>query len=188
MLNNKVQELIQQGLPVKLHLGCCNRYFDGYVNIDGEYMKDDPNVIIHDITTVFPIPDNSVDEILTVHVIEHIDRWAIEDTLTEWHRILRPGGQLSTEWPDLLKACLQIAKDPSSLLETQSRENKRVTKHTMHVIYGNPRFKHKAMTHAWGYSIDSLTELMKKIGFSSVTAEENLYRKTPNDSRVVAIK
>jgi len=44
------------------------------------------------------------------------------------------------------------------------------------------------MTHAWGYSIDSLTELMKKIGFSSVTAEENLYRKTPNDSRVVAVK
>ena len=185
---NKVQEKINQKSLVKLHLGCGSVHLDGYINIDGDYMSHDTNVTLHDITKPFPLPDNCVDEILTVHVIEHIDRWAIEDTLAEWHRILRPGGQLSTEWPDLLKACLQIAKDPSSLLETQSRENKRVTKHTMHVIYGNPRFKHKAMTHAWGYSIDSLIELMKKIGFSSVTAEENLYRKTPKDSRVVAVK
>ena len=32
MINEIVQEKLKNQLPVKLHLGCGNRYFDEYIN------------------------------------------------------------------------------------------------------------------------------------------------------------
>jgi predicted SAM-dependent methyltransferase len=184
MINDKVNELINRGEAVRLHLGCGPFLFDGYLNIDGDYIQN-PAVINYDISlTPYPLPDNSVDEILSVHVIEHIERWLIEDMLKEWLRILKPGGIVAVEWPDLLKACKMIVNEPDGL----RGENKKLAKHTLHAIYGNPRFSHRAMMHAYGYSVDSLSDILLKVGFSKTTSEENLYRKTAVDSRVIGTK
>ena len=91
MLENKIQEIIQQGLPLKLHLGCGPVIFDGYVNIDGNESSN-PDSYVHDVSLAFPIPDNSVDEILTVHVIEHIDRRDIEQIFKNGLGYLNPVG------------------------------------------------------------------------------------------------
>ena len=184
MLENKIQEIIQQGLPLKLHLGCGPVIFDGYVNIDGNESSD-PNSYVHDVSLAFPIPDNSVDEILTVHVIEHIDRRDIEQTFKEWIRILKPGGIVATEWPDMLKVCKEIVAHPEVLWSTDRAEMKR----TMYLLFSNTiRYKDPAMRHVWGYSEESLGKKFLEHGFSSWKAEDNLYRKTTNDSRVVAYK
>ena len=64
MLNEKVNELTNSGQDVKLHLGCGPFLFDGYINVDGDYIQNS-NVINYDISvTPYPLPDNSVDEIL----------------------------------------------------------------------------------------------------------------------------
>ena len=184
MLNEKVNELTNSGQDVKLHLGCGPFLFDGYINVDGDYIQNS-NVINYDISvTPYPLPDNSVDEILSVHVVEHIERWLIEDMLTEWLRILKPGGIVAIEWPDLLKACKMIVNEPDGLIG----ENKKLAKHTLHAIFGNPRFSHRAMMHAYGYSVDSLSAILLKVGFSKTYSEENLHRKTAVDSRIVGIK
>ena len=100
---------------VRLHIGCGSRLFDEYINIDGDYMSGTPGVVIHDITVPFPLPDNSVDEILSVHVIEHIMRDRVPGIMQEWLRILKPGGFVAVEWPDFLKMCQEVAKNPELL-------------------------------------------------------------------------
>lgn len=185
LLEEQVKEYIQQSKLIKLHLGCGSRLFEGYINVDGEYMSGDPNVTIHDITKPFPIQDNSVDEILTVHVLEHLHRNMLLPMFKEWHRMLKPGGCAAVEWPDLLKMCKEIVKDPSCLWS----DDKRVLKRTVSGIYGDSvRYPDPVMLHKWGYSEESMSRLFKAAGFSRVEIQPNHHAKSHIDSRVVAFK
>ena len=183
MLEQKVQELLQQQLSIKLHLGCGPVKLDGYLNVDGEYCAGDPNIVIHNITEAYPIPNNSVDEILSIHVIEHIEHRKVLPMFVEWHRILKPGARVILEWPDLLKACEFIAANPESLIS----DDNRVLKRSIYTIYGRD-YKNQVMRHVYGYSIASMSKLLMESGFSTVRPEDVLYSKTPSDSRVVAYK
>ena len=67
-------------------------------------------------------------------------------------------------------------------------EDKRVLKKTIHSIFGNSRYQHRAMMHAYGYSIASLSKVLVDAGFGTVKSENNIYAKTASDSRVIGIK
>lgn len=185
-LNEQVQEKIKLGQPVKLHLGCGTVMMDGFINVDGEYMKDKGfPIAYHDLTKPFPIPDNSVDEILSVHVIEHFPRHQVDPMMKEWLRILKPGGFVATEWPDALKACKEIVNNPSIMYS----DDRRALKRTMYVFwFDDSRYNDVAMMHRWGYSEESLGQLFTNNGFKKWISEPNKFRKTPNDSRILAFK
>lgn len=96
---------------IKLHLGCGKDYRTGYVNVDlyvDEHTKVDQQFNANSI----PYADNSVDEILALHVIEHFDFHESQKVLNEWYRVLRPGGKLVVETPDFLAACRDFVKGP----------------------------------------------------------------------------
>jgi predicted SAM-dependent methyltransferase len=184
-LKDVVNKHLEENLEIKLHLGCGPNLLEGYVNVEGDYLAHMEGIAVHDLTQPFPIPDNTVSEILTVHVIEHIMPHDVPAMLTEWLRILKPGGFVATEWPDLLKMCQVIVDNPHYLYSKNGKELKR----SVAGIFGNiSRYKDPVMLHKWGYSAESLKRLKLEMGFSRAIIEDNLYRKTRNDSRVVAFK
>lgn len=95
---------------MKLHLGCGKNIKPEYVNIDG-FVKGE-NITNMDILNM-TYSDNSADEILAEHLFEHIPFKDEERLFTECHRILKPGGMLVIETPDMEWLCKQFleAKD-----------------------------------------------------------------------------
>ena len=75
---------------MKLNLGCGESKREGYINLDY------PEINLEKIP--YPFDDNSVDEVLLSHVLEHL--W-IKPTLVieEIHRILKPDGILILKLP-----------------------------------------------------------------------------------------
>ena len=80
---------------LRLNLGCGLNKMVGFVNVD-KYGKPDQFWDL-DITP-YPWADDSIDEIVLNHVLEHIGPWW--DAFCECARILKPGGQLSINVPD----------------------------------------------------------------------------------------
>jgi len=184
-LKEVVDEHIAEGRDIKLHLGCGPNLFEGWINVEGEYLKDMEGIVLHDITQPLPIPDNCVSEILTVHVIEHIMPNDVNALLKEWLRVLRPGGFVATEWPDLLKLCTNVVNNPHYLWSDNSKEQKI----SIAGIFGKiDKYQDPVMLHKWGYSAESLSRRFKDLGYSKTRTEQNKYRKTKADSRVVAFK
>ncbi len=88
---------------MKLHLGCGEKYLEGYVNIDfpeSEHTVMKPRVDrTADIRTL-SYPENSVDEIRSHHLFEHFSRAEALKLLVRWRSWLKPGGLLVIETPD----------------------------------------------------------------------------------------
>jgi len=89
---------------LKLHVGCGDVYFDGWVNIDREPGKSDLQV---DLRSVFPYENDSVDYIYSEHVIEHFTVEEGLHILSECRRVLRKGGVLRIATPDLTYVVLR---------------------------------------------------------------------------------
>ncbi len=89
---------------MKLHLGCGEKYLEGYVNID---FPDTEQSIIHTKADVFiesmnalTYPENSIDEIRSHHLFEHFSRAESLKLLARWRSWLKPDGLLVVETPD----------------------------------------------------------------------------------------
>ena len=63
--------------------------------------KDKKPDIIADIRDLKTIKTAIADEILAVHVIEHFFYWEVGPLLKSWRRVLKPGGKIILECPNL---------------------------------------------------------------------------------------
>jgi predicted SAM-dependent methyltransferase len=182
-LEDKVKEFISKEKPIRLHFGCGDKLLEDYINCDT--MAWNPKIIKNDIIKPLPLDDNTVDEILSVHVIEHIPRHFIISIFIEWYRVLKPGGFVATEWPDLLKTCQEIINNPDCFWTN----NEELLKRTLKSVYSDyTKYPILEMVHKWGYSAESMSRILKTVGYSKVETQTNLYGKTFVDSRVVAYK
>jgi predicted SAM-dependent methyltransferase len=147
---------ISKVTPLKLHLGCGSICLDGYVNIDIEDWAGICN-IIHDATKLPMFSDNSVDHIYNHALLEHIPPWDIERTLEEWNRILKPGGTIQIEVPDL-ERIFQDWFINETLGEQEAINN----------IYGGkkePNKKYSQQHHLTGFTYNKLSRIMSAYGF-----------------------
>ncbi len=82
----------------RLHIGCGARIIPGFVNLD----LDPPADLIHDVRTGLPFPDGSVEMIYSEHHHEHLTYEEGNMLLSEYYRVLAPGGALRISVPNLL--------------------------------------------------------------------------------------
>lgn len=59
------------------------------------------NVVVHNLRTGIPMQDASVDAVYHSHMLEHIDRGAVDQLFEEVRRVLRRGGVHRIVVPDL---------------------------------------------------------------------------------------
>lgn len=170
---------------VRLNLGCGDKILPGYVNVDvvASRAGKTPDVLcdLHDLSV---FPDNHADEVMAIHVVEHFWRWEVEAVLREWVRVLKPGGKMILECPNLASACEEFLKNPD-LFSREGKEGQR----TMWVFYGDPAWKDPYMIHRWGYTPNSLKALLESVGLSSVRQEPAQYKlREPRDMRITGVK
>lgn len=134
--------------PLKLHLGCGNKKFEGYVNID--HRKTKATDLICDIRKL-PYPEGSADSIETYHVIEHLSKQDLAKALKEWFRVLTPGGKLIIECPNFDKAVEEYVEGNKDRIDN---------------IFGRQRFP--GDTHLAGYNFETLKEHLMEAGFTGV--------------------
>jgi len=93
----------QNNKEIKLHLGCGEKYLEGYVNIDYPPLEHTVMSVKADVyqdVRTLKYEENSVDEVRSHHIFEHFPRAEALKLLSEWRRWLKPGGKLVIETPD----------------------------------------------------------------------------------------
>lgn len=78
-----------------LHLGCANRYYEGFINSDlrrnwkGKENKIDLQM---DISEPWPYEDESIDGIVSMHVLQQLSWRQLLVAISEAKRVLKKGG------------------------------------------------------------------------------------------------
>ncbi len=167
-------------MAVNLNIGCGDQVMPGYINIDEFNPKADLRMSIQDIT----YPDDSVDLIVGMMVIEHLSPSDARAFVAKAYRMLRPGGRLILEMPDLEKVCrltLVFADDPEQLEKGPLG---------LRGFFGEPK---PGMTmgdlHKWGYTQSTAGKLLREAGFTRFSLGDGTSHCFPlRDMRVEAIK
>jgi len=171
---------------VKLHLGCGGVKWKDFINVDlYPFDENTPDTsrsgcvadVFADIRNL-QLPENYVDEIFSSHVIEHFYRWEVMDIISNWYRILKPGGIMVTEMPDIFRSIL------FSFLPI--RRYRQLGKNQ---FYGNQWNKLSYETHKYVWTLKEFKNELYKTGFTKVRG--NHWPETHvkfRDMRVIAIK
>lgn len=100
---------------ILIHLGCGEINSPGYINVDSRFFSH-----IHHVGNVKFLPffkDDFADLIYTSHTLEHIPMKELSETLSEWNRVLKPGGILRISVPDFDKI-ISIYNDNGNSIES----------------------------------------------------------------------
>ena len=170
-------------LSFGLNLGCGDKILPGYINIDTAPNRGGKSPdLIADLRGLKKVKTAIADEVLAVHVIEHFYYWEVIPLLQSWRRVLKSGGQLILECPNLLYACQMIVDDPG-LRSCPGPEGQM----SMWPLYGDPSWKDPLMCHKWAYTPDSLAQVVTQAGFVNAHQEPAQFKlKEPRDMRIVA--
>lgn len=152
---------------MKINVGCGKQTWDGFFCVDAvKHPKAtrDPDLLhkFHfgldgDLLTPLPIPDGHAEEVHAYHFIEHVYRWEAPALLSEFRRLLKSGGLLVLELPNLEAACRNMLHGLGDQM-------------VMWPLYGDPTHRDPYMCHRWAYTPASMSALLQEVGFEQITS------------------
>jgi ubiquinone/menaquinone biosynthesis C-methylase UbiE len=141
----------------KLHLGAGRRVLKGFISID---IEESPTTdIVADIAKLDMFSDGEVDSIYCSHAFEYFDRVQAPDVLREWHRVLKPGGDVRISVPDFEKL-IDVYRLSGSLSSIVG---------PLFGRWENP-ISNLTIFHKTVWDLVSLRALMTEVGFGKVKA------------------
>lgn len=96
---------------IKLDIGSGGKSSDSsFIGVDAFAEGADVKAFMWEL----PYDDNSVDVIFSSQALEHVSKFAVAPTLLEWKRVLKPGGRLQVQVPDLIWSCMHWLAHPTT--------------------------------------------------------------------------
>lgn len=148
---------------IRLHIGCADIKIEGFINIDAR--KTTATDLVANAWDLRSFQDNTVSFIYTRHMIEHLEPDDAISAVAEWFRVLEVGGIIQVICPDIEFHCRQFLGMEQSTITNDQRA------HAMAGFFGwriPSRGGNLHDNHRWGYSVDSLAEILVKAGFQSI--------------------
>ena len=151
---------------MRLNLCCGDDVRDGYINIDVRKTK--PNVLVLDLEKELlkPFPSSFADEVIARDCIEHISWRRVDDLLKDIHRVLKCGGRLYIQVPDLEAIAKKVILNPdfcyAGLCGWEA---------ISFWVYGAQDYPEN--THKSGFTIPTLKKLLESIGFETETIQND---------------
>jgi SAM-dependent methyltransferase len=155
---------------IRLNLGCGHKVIPGWRNFDwAPPVEQVPEGILWetgDIRDLSRYADNSVEEILAANCIEHIGEYDVGPALQEWFRVLKPGGYLAVECPNLIKCCINF------LQAATTGDPEIYHSYGILGIYGKQeKDGGKGQEHLWGHWPQDMKLRFKSVGFVGIKEE-----------------
>lgn len=171
---------------MKINFACGYHVWDGYFCVDAVQnpRAKRPIDLLHvfrfekeRLVNPLPLDDECAEELQSIHFIEHVYAWEAPAVIREFYRLLKPGGQLILELPDIEKAAKNL------LLGTKDQ-------YSMWSLYGDPNKVDPYMCHRWGYTPETIQSLLTENGFKSPVMMKPKFhgKRDYRDMRVEAIK
>lgn len=164
----------------KLNIGCGTDYKEGWVNIDNNSDKNITQLDLNwDLRNPLPFDDNSVDFIFNEHFIEHLSVEESRKSLSDFMRVLKPGGVMRIAMPDMV--------DVIDLYRDKNWRNRPVIKnHGLDFVQTRAELVNMSFSwwgHKWLYDWEELSRRLKEVGcgsFSRCQTGESKYKELIN--------
>lgn len=157
---------------MKLHLGCGEKYLDGYLNID---LPSAQQTVIKSRADRYEDLKNlrfkkaSIEEVRLHHVFEHFSRATACAFLASWYSWLTVGGKIRIEVPDFNRSALVLI-NPFVGVKKKSI--------ALRHIFGSGEADWA--NHLMGYTTKSMRSLLEAYGFTVTKISKNNWRGTYN--------
>lgn len=127
------------------------------------------------LSNPLPLPDACADEVRSCHFLEHVYAWEAPALVAEWRRLLKVGGRLVLELPNIELAAKNLLAGSTDQM-------------SMWGFYGDPGWRDPYMCHRWGYTPETVKALLVGFVRIKVMAPQTHGAKVQRDMRVEAIR
>jgi len=140
---------------IKLNLGCGDRLYPDYINIDQRPRK---GVVVGDVANLENFEDEEVDHILADDIFEHFPLAEVGPLIREWRRVLKVGGTIKIKTPNICNIFERYYK--------KAVVGKITWKRLSQVLYGGQNYP--GNFHYVTFSPQWITRILQQNGFDGV--------------------